>query len=108
MTALNYPDYDVAKETARLEKIAAKIIPWMKERRARGWAVRGVEAKGRLDLKGYNFTLTGTADLIEKGPLGFAVTDYKTGMPPTSAVLFVVCFAFWPPARLVLHRPAWL
>ena len=106
MAALNYPDYDIAKETARLEKIAAKVIPWMEDRRARGWAVRGVETKGALFLEDQNFTLTGTADLIEKGPLGFAVTDYKTGMPPTSAVLNVGFDPQLPLSALMLRGGA--
>ena len=106
MKALNYPDYDVSKETARLEKIAAKVIPWMEERRARGWAVRGVEIKGRLELKGLDFALTGTADLIEKGPLGFAVTDYKTGLPPTPAELDVGFDPQLPLSALMLREGA--
>ena len=106
MRALNYPDYDIAKETARLEKIAAKIIPWMHDRRARGWAVRGIETDGKLHLKEQNFTLTGKADLIEKGPLGFAVTDYKTGMPPSAAELNVGFDPQLPLSALMLREGA--
>ena len=84
-----YADFDVAKETARLEKISAKIIPWMTERRARGWAMRGVEVSGKLYLEQLDFTLTGKADMIEKGPLGYAVTDYKTGIPPSASEINV-------------------
>lgn len=106
MKAENYPDYDIAKETARLEKIAAKVIPWMNDRRARGWAVRGVEPDGELFLKEQKFTLTGKADLIEKGPLGFAVTDYKTGTPPTAAVLNVGFDPQLPLSALMLREGA--
>ena len=106
MRETHYPDYDIAKETARLEKIAAKIIPWMEDRRARGWAVRGVEVWGELFLKEQNFTLTGMADLIEKGPLGYAVTDYKTGMPPSSAVLDVGFDPQLPLTALMLREGA--
>ena len=106
MRGMHYPDYDIAKETARLEKIAAKIIPWMEDRRARGWAVRGVEAKGRLFLEKQNFTLTGMADLIEKGPLGYAVTDYKTGKPPSAAVIDVGFDPQLPLSALMLREGA--
>ena len=83
----NYPEYDVAKERARLEKIAAQIVTWMTDRRQRGWAMRGVEVGAKLYLKDYDFTLTGYADMIEKGPLGYAVTDYKTGVPSSVKIV---------------------
>ena len=106
MRAKNYPEYDIAKETARLEKIAAKIIPWMDDRRARGWAVRGIETHGKLFLKEQRFLLTGQADLIEKGPLGFAVTDYKTGLPPSAAILEVGFDPQLPLSALMLREGA--
>ena len=83
----NYPEYDVAKERARLEKIAAQIVTWMTDRRQRGWEMRGVEVGAKLYLKDYDFTLTGYADMIEKGPLGYAVTDYKTGVPSSVKIV---------------------
>jgi len=107
MESLNYPDFDIAKETARLGNIAAQVIPWMTERRASGWSVRGgVEVKGKLKLKikTHDFTLTGTADLIEKGPLGYAVTDYKTGAPPTAAVVNVGFDPQLPLSALMLRE----
>jgi len=87
MAARGYADYDIAKEGARLEKISAQIVDWMKERRAQGWAMRETEARVDYKLTPQNFTLTGYADLIEKGPLGYAVTDYKTGAPATVKVV---------------------
>jgi len=50
----NYPEYDVAKERARLEKIAEQIVSWMTDRRQRGWAMRGVEVGAKLYLKDYD------------------------------------------------------
>jgi len=106
MRGLNYPDYDIAKETARLENIAAKIIPWMAERRAQGWAMRGAEVKGKLYIEDHDFTLNGTADLIEKGPLGYAVTDYKTGAPPGAAEVNVGFDPQLPLSALMLREGA--
>jgi len=87
MTARGYADYDIVKERARLEKISSQIIGWMTERRVRGWAMRKTEARVEYKLEPQSFTLTGYADLIEKGPLGYAVTDYKTGAPSTVKVV---------------------
>ncbi len=87
MENTGYPDFQIAKEAARLEKIAVKMVNWMTERRAAGWDVAGVETDGRLTLPVQNFTLTGKTDLIEKGPQGFAVTDYKTGAPSSVKVV---------------------
>ena len=81
MTGIGYPDYDIIKERGRLEQISSQIITWMTERRAVGWAFRAAEAKLRYTFEPQDFTLTGITDLIEKGPLGYAVTDYKTGAP---------------------------
>ena len=82
-----YVDYDIAKERARLEKISTQIVEWMTERRSHGWAIRQTEARIDYKLEPQDFTLTGYADLIEKGPLGYAVTDYKTGAPSTVKVV---------------------
>jgi len=87
MAERGYEDYDIAKERARLEKISVQIVEWMTERRAEGWAMRKTEARVDYRLEKYNFTLTGYVDLIEKGPLGYAVTDYKTGAPSTVKVV---------------------
>ena len=106
MAELNYPDFAIEKEIARLENIAAKVIPWMADRRARGWAVRGVETKGRYEFKEHKFTLTGTADLIEKGPHGFAVIDYKTGAPPSANVVNVGFDPQLPLSALMLTEGA--
>jgi len=108
MAELKYPAFEIAKEKARLENIAAKVIPWMRERRARGWAVRGAEVTGKLDIKNktHKFTLTGTADLIEKGSRGFAVTDYKTGAPPSVKVVYTGFDPQLPLSALMLREGA--
>lgn len=87
MEARGYADYDIAKETARLEKVSAQIVGWMGQRRAIGWDIRKAEAGIKYKFEAENFTLTGIADLIEKGPLGYAVTDYKTGAPSTIKIV---------------------
>jgi len=87
MAARDYPDYEIAKERARLKKVSTQIIEWMTERRAAGWDIRKTEARIDYKLDDQNFTLTGYADLIEKGPLGYAFTDYKTGAPSTIKVV---------------------
>lgn len=87
MAKHGYPDHDIAKERARLENISAQIVDWMRERRAMGWDMRKTEARIEHRLDAENFTLTGYADLIEKGPLGYAVTDYKTGAPSSIKVV---------------------
>ncbi|MDA8707837.1 PD-(D/E)XK nuclease family protein [Hellea sp.] len=81
------PDYDIEKEVPRLEKVAAQIVEWMAGRRAAGWAFRQAEARINYHFDAENFTITGVADLIEKGPSGYAVTDYKTGAPSTLKVV---------------------
>ena len=87
MSVRGYKDYDIAKERARFEKISKQVIEWMAERRSQGWVVRKTEARVNYKLEPQDFILTGYADLIEKGPLGYAVTDYKTGAPSTIKVV---------------------
>ncbi|MEP3888821.1 MAG: PD-(D/E)XK nuclease family protein [Hellea sp.] len=100
MEARGYPDYDIAKEHARLQKVSVQIVEWMGGRRAAGWAMRKAEAGIKYSFEPENFTLTGIADLIEKGPLGYAVTDYKTGAPST---LKIVQAGFDPQLPLTAH-----
>jgi len=88
MLEVGFEDFHVARDKTRLEKISAKVITWMEERRATGWTVVGVEEEGKILLKDVNFTLTGKPDLVEKkGGYGFAVNDYKTGAPATVKVV---------------------
>ena len=82
-----FEDFDIAKDKTRLEKIADDIIPWMVERRKTGWAVSGVERWAEHFIQDANFTLIAKADLIEKGPHGYAATDYKTGTLSSVAVV---------------------
>ena len=76
-----FEDFDISKDKTRLEKSAAELVARMRERRDIGWAVRGIERKAKYVIQECDFTLTAKADLIEKGPHGYAVTDYKTGNP---------------------------
>ena len=85
MQDAGFADFEIAKDETRLSKIAAQLIKWMQDRRAVSWEVGGVEAWGELKIEDVDFTLVGKADLIEKGPQGYAVTDYKTGAPASSA-----------------------
>jgi len=78
-----YADFEIAKEQARLNKISQQLIDWIQQRRLTGWQVLGAEKKGKTYLSDMNFTLSGKADLLETGPYGYAVTDYKTGAPAT-------------------------
>ena len=88
MLEAGFEDFHVARDQTRLEKVSAKVIAWMRERRATGWAVSAIEERGELLLKDVNFTLTGKPDLVEKkGGEGFAVNDYKTGAPATVKVV---------------------
>lgn len=65
----------------RFQRIAGMFTA--EERKWRGRASPlATEAKGVLDFDG--FTLTGTADRIDKMPDGsYAIIDYKSGYPPT-------------------------
>lgn len=82
-----FEGFDISKDNARLEKAADALIAWMQERRSIGWVVRGIERKAKYHMTDVDFTLTAKADLIEKGPDGFAVTDYKTGTLSTVKVV---------------------
>ena len=47
----------------------------------------GFEVQAKSELKGLNFTLTGTADRIDRDDTGaLAIYDYKTGIPPSGKV----------------------
>lgn len=66
----------------RFRRIAAWFVAWEKERRAGGILPIATEVRGSLDIGG--FTLTGTADRIDRLSDGqIALLDYKTGNPPT-------------------------
>ncbi|MEQ8665053.1 MAG: double-strand break repair protein AddB [Rhodospirillales bacterium] len=66
----------------RFERIAAWFVENEVSRRANGMMPLAVEAKGAITV-GDDFTLTGTADRIDRLVTGrLAVVDYKTGQPP--------------------------
>jgi len=87
MRDTGFENFHIARDKTRLEKISSKILFWMEDRRATGWAVRGVEKRGEIYLSDVDFTLSGKPDLVEKGVSGFAVNDYKTGAPATAKVV---------------------
>ena len=68
---------------ARIEKIAPWFIATERDRRALG-APWKLEEKGQAELGAPGFTLTGTADRIDKAPDGrILIYDYKTGSAPS-------------------------
>jgi ATP-dependent helicase/nuclease subunit B len=66
----------------RFEAMLDWYVEAERARRQAGARVVAAEAKGRLDIDG--FTLTATADRIDRDASGkLIVLDYKTGAPPT-------------------------
>jgi ATP-dependent helicase/nuclease subunit B len=66
----------------RFEAMLEWYVDAERARREAGAKVVAAEAKGRLDIDG--FTLTATADRIDRDGAGrLIVLDYKTGAPPT-------------------------
>jgi ATP-dependent helicase/nuclease subunit B len=82
----DYPDAQ-AFWWPRFERVAQWFIPWETERRASIKAIYP-EVAGALELTGlkHPFKLTVRADRIEQLADGrYAILDYKTGRPPSSA-----------------------
>jgi ATP-dependent helicase/nuclease subunit B len=70
----------------RFERVAAWFVAFEKARRAGGIFPLATEIKGvlRVETAGDDFTLTATADRIDRLPDGrLAIVDYKTGKPPS-------------------------
>jgi len=82
-----FPTTDLAKERVRMARLADKVVAWARARREDGWQVVSIEQRGELHLAEVDFALSGKADLIESGPNGYAVIDFKTGTPPTHSVV---------------------
>jgi len=87
LARFGFEAFQIAKDRARLRKIAANITDWIIKRRGQGWDVAAVEKRARHSFKDFEFTLTCKADLIERNPSGYAILDYKTGVPPSVKVL---------------------
>lgn len=72
---------------ARLLRIAPWYLAREAERRQRAVPFRR-EVKGRLELPGLDFALTGRADRIDRSPSGaYAIYDYKSGSLPSDKQL---------------------
>ncbi len=81
-----YPPEIMAREGARLARMAQWFTEWEQTRREQGWRPVAVERKARWELHAPGsapFALTAEADRIDAGPRGYAIIDYKTGNPPS-------------------------
>lgn len=71
---------------ARLDRIAEEFLAGEYERRAEGRPI-AFETKGKMKLDTPEFTLTGTADRIDRVTGGIAIYDYKSGSVPSADVV---------------------
>lgn len=71
----------IRHEAGRFENIAADMINWLVSRNKDGFDIIGNEVKASYHFDDINFTLRGTADLIERNPNGLAFFDFKSGTP---------------------------
>ncbi|UZD90733.1 double-strand break repair protein AddB [Cognatishimia activa] len=70
---------------ARIDRISDQFVTDEKNRQNRGKPI-GFEATAKTDIPQLGFTLTGTADRIDRTKTGdLMIYDYKTGAPPTPA-----------------------
>jgi len=80
----HYTDELIAHERSRFENIARDMLTWLQERQDAGYKILGREVEATYTFEDLNFTIQGTADLIERGPLGYALFDFKTGEPASA------------------------
>ena len=85
LRAAGYADEEVFKEQPRLEALTDALINWFAGRRADRFKIVGSEIKATYTMDDLAFSLIGYLDLVERGPEGFAFTDFKTGQPPSGA-----------------------
>ena len=78
-----FNDNEVYKNKIRTKKIAKNIVDWMRRKFNDGWSIDATEINAELYLNKFDFTLTAQADLIMKSKDGYAIIDYKTGIPPS-------------------------
>jgi RecB family exonuclease len=71
---------------ARLDRIAGEFLSGEYARQAEGSPI-AFEVSGRMKLDAPEFTLTGTADRIDRLPGGLAIYDYKSGTVPSKEVV---------------------
>ena len=76
---------DIAREAPRFARAAAWFADEEAKRRQAGWAPIALEAKGHWTYEGPagQFLVHARADRIDQNADGFAILDYKTGIPPT-------------------------
>lgn len=89
LRAAGFEDHSFSRHTPRLKKMAAWLMLWAQERRAKGWDVRDIEIKGemQIDTGAEPFTLSGVADRLEQRGTEIAIMDYKTGAFPSRNVV---------------------
>ena len=63
----------------RFERVACWVVETERDRRAT-WKNVASEARGHISIGG--FELSARVDRIDRGPLGLAIVDYKTGAVP--------------------------
>ncbi len=81
LKANGFADYEISANQARLEGLARALCEWHTERLKSGHSIISIEGDGHYKFEDVDFTLTAKADLITRGPRGYAVIDYKTGQP---------------------------
>ena len=88
--AAGEPEPVLAARHAVLEQMAAWYLNWRAGRHVDGKPALEVDGKLELEISGEPFTLSGTADRIERQPDGsLVIVDFKTGNPPTDKEIAV-------------------
>lgn len=82
-----YTDYEISANRTRLQGLANALQAWREDRYKTGYQIMAIEGSGTHRLDDVDFTLTATADLIEKSREGYCVIDYKTGAASTVKVV---------------------
>ena len=86
-TEFGFEDFYLARENVRLERVATDLIDILQTRNIEQVDDIVSEIKGSMKLPDVDFTLTGQPDLIEKLRSEYTIFDFKTGAPPSAAVV---------------------
>lgn len=82
------PEAAWAGRFAIWQDVADWYLGWRREREIDGKPKREVRGEYSLDIGGAAFTLSATADRIERTPTGgLVIVDFKTGQPPSDAAI---------------------